>query len=358
MRGARRPGVRWHFIGTLQSSTAHHVADLADVVETRGGRARDARGSPAAPRGRGRPLDVLIEVDLTGARDRRAPRRSAGARRPSSRRSRGSRLRGLMTLAADPRGRRGRAAVVPPAPRAARRAPREPPRGAGPVDGDVVGLRGRGRGRRYDGPHRNGVVRSANAVTQEEGSDGRRVEEDAELPGARRGRRGVRRRDARGRAGAGPPHAAAGRPRGAGRDRGRRAHDRVAASGAAAHRRDPQVRAQALQRGARGRRPVQGRHRGHHEPAGHRGLDRAASRDFASGSSTGSTARSSWSPTASTCSRRPTSRSRPRTASGSPAAASTTSSEPGGGRRSTRRRFAVRLLAFPPMIAAANPLFA
>jgi uncharacterized pyridoxal phosphate-containing UPF0001 family protein len=27
-------GPRWHFIGTLQSHTAHRVADLADVVQT------------------------------------------------------------------------------------------------------------------------------------------------------------------------------------------------------------------------------------------------------------------------------------------------------------------------------------
>ena len=31
------PDARWHFIGTLQSDTAHHVAALADVVETLAG---------------------------------------------------------------------------------------------------------------------------------------------------------------------------------------------------------------------------------------------------------------------------------------------------------------------------------
>ena len=49
--------------------------------------------------------------------------------------------------------------------------------------------------------------------------------------------------------------------------------------------------------------------------------------DFAPGSSTGSTARSNWWPTASICSPRRTSRSRPRSASGWQAAASTTSSD-------------------------------
>ncbi|MGZ8607339.1 MAG: YggS family pyridoxal phosphate-dependent enzyme, partial [Actinomycetota bacterium] len=28
------PDARWHFVGTLQASGAHHVAELADVVET------------------------------------------------------------------------------------------------------------------------------------------------------------------------------------------------------------------------------------------------------------------------------------------------------------------------------------
>ncbi len=44
--------VRWHFIGTLQTGTAHWVADLADVVETvsgeRGG-GPPGRGGPPPP---------------------------------------------------------------------------------------------------------------------------------------------------------------------------------------------------------------------------------------------------------------------------------------------------------------------
>jgi PLP dependent protein len=61
------PGARWHYIGALQTNTAHHVAALADVVETvTGGRgtARLARRATEA----GRTLDVLVEVDFTGAR--------------------------------------------------------------------------------------------------------------------------------------------------------------------------------------------------------------------------------------------------------------------------------------------------
>ena len=37
--------MRWHFIGTLQSSTAHHVADLADVVADACGGERATAGS-------------------------------------------------------------------------------------------------------------------------------------------------------------------------------------------------------------------------------------------------------------------------------------------------------------------------
>ena len=43
------PDVRWHFIGTLQTSTAHHVAALADVVETvAGGHATERLAGRAA----------------------------------------------------------------------------------------------------------------------------------------------------------------------------------------------------------------------------------------------------------------------------------------------------------------------
>ena len=60
--------MRWHFIGALQTNTAHHVADLADVVQTVAGeRAARRLAGRARPRP-GRTLDALIEVDLTGER--------------------------------------------------------------------------------------------------------------------------------------------------------------------------------------------------------------------------------------------------------------------------------------------------
>jgi len=60
-------GVSWHYIGTLQSSTAHRVADHADVVETVAGEHAARRLAGRAVRS-GRTLDALIEVDLTDGR--------------------------------------------------------------------------------------------------------------------------------------------------------------------------------------------------------------------------------------------------------------------------------------------------
>jgi PLP dependent protein len=66
------PAARWHFIGTLQTNTAHHVALLADVVQTiAGGRATERLARRAAEAGR--VLDAMIEVDLTGERTGVAP---------------------------------------------------------------------------------------------------------------------------------------------------------------------------------------------------------------------------------------------------------------------------------------------
>ena len=93
---SRCPGVRWHFIGTLQTNTAHHVAALADVVETVAGEhatERLARRAVAAHR----EVDVLIEVDFTGERQGVPPEAVASfADRVAS--MEGLRLRGLMTL--------------------------------------------------------------------------------------------------------------------------------------------------------------------------------------------------------------------------------------------------------------------
>jgi pyridoxal phosphate enzyme (YggS family) len=58
---------RWHFIGTLQTNTAHHVAALADVVQTiAGGHATERLARRATEAGRW--IDALIEVDLTTER--------------------------------------------------------------------------------------------------------------------------------------------------------------------------------------------------------------------------------------------------------------------------------------------------
>jgi hypothetical protein len=90
------PDARWHFIGTLQSNSAHHVAALADVVETlAGGRAtqRLARRAAASER----TIDALIEVDLTGERTGVAPE-EVGAMADVVAALEGLRLVGLMTI--------------------------------------------------------------------------------------------------------------------------------------------------------------------------------------------------------------------------------------------------------------------
>ena len=89
--------VRWHFIGALQSSTAHHVADLADVVHTVGGEHAARRLAGRAARA-GRELDVLIEVDATGERAGVAPE-LVPATADSIAALEGLRLCGLMTIA-------------------------------------------------------------------------------------------------------------------------------------------------------------------------------------------------------------------------------------------------------------------
>jgi pyridoxal phosphate enzyme (YggS family) len=100
-------GARWHFIGTLQASSAHHVAALADVVETViPGRPAERLARRAADAGRR--LDALLEVDFTGERAGVAPDdvlRAADAISALD----GLELRGLMTVAPitpDPEGAR------------------------------------------------------------------------------------------------------------------------------------------------------------------------------------------------------------------------------------------------------------
>ena len=90
------PSVRWHYIGTLQTGSAHHVAALADVVQTvAGGHATERLARRVVQEGRA--VDVLIEVDFTAERTGVPPERTQGvADRIAS--LEGLRLIGLMTL--------------------------------------------------------------------------------------------------------------------------------------------------------------------------------------------------------------------------------------------------------------------
>jgi pyridoxal phosphate enzyme (YggS family) len=91
------PGARWHFIGTLQSSSARHVARLADAVQTAipgHACARLARRSAEL----GRTLPVLVEVDFTGERNGVAPEATIAACDAVAALE-GVSLRGLMTIA-------------------------------------------------------------------------------------------------------------------------------------------------------------------------------------------------------------------------------------------------------------------
>jgi pyridoxal phosphate enzyme (YggS family) len=90
------PGVVWHFIGTLQTGSSRHLAELADVVETAvPGRALDRLGRRA--RGSSRTIPVLLEVDLTRSRSGVAPEAVLDAADAVAR-TEGVELVGLMTL--------------------------------------------------------------------------------------------------------------------------------------------------------------------------------------------------------------------------------------------------------------------
>jgi len=88
-------------IGTLQTSSAHHVAASADVVETLASERATRRLARRAAEA-GRTLDALIEVDLAGDRSGVAP---ADVPRFADLVARldGVRLVGLMTLPPIPR---------------------------------------------------------------------------------------------------------------------------------------------------------------------------------------------------------------------------------------------------------------
>jgi PLP dependent protein len=92
----RLDGVRWHYVGALQSHTAHSVAAIADVVHTLApGRAVERLSRRANDVGRR--LPGLVQVDFTGARTGVPPEEAAAfvdevAELP------GIELSGLMTL--------------------------------------------------------------------------------------------------------------------------------------------------------------------------------------------------------------------------------------------------------------------
>jgi pyridoxal phosphate enzyme (YggS family) len=90
------PEARWHFIGTLQTNSAHHVAELADVVETVvGGHPSERLARRAADAGR--TIDALIEVDFTGERTGAAPEETPSVADAIAALE-GLRLTGLMTI--------------------------------------------------------------------------------------------------------------------------------------------------------------------------------------------------------------------------------------------------------------------
>jgi pyridoxal phosphate enzyme (YggS family) len=89
-------GLRWHFVGALQSSTAHRVADLADVVHSIGSAHAAGRLAGRAQR-EGRRIPALVQVDFTGRRNGMEPEDLAGGL-ARLRGLAGIELRGLMTL--------------------------------------------------------------------------------------------------------------------------------------------------------------------------------------------------------------------------------------------------------------------
>jgi PLP dependent protein len=93
---------RWHYVGSLQSHTAHLVAEESDIVHTLApGRATE-RLSRRAEEG-GRRIPSLIQVDFTGARNGASPEELA-ALADEVEELPGLELSGLMTLPPMPEG--------------------------------------------------------------------------------------------------------------------------------------------------------------------------------------------------------------------------------------------------------------
>jgi PLP dependent protein len=94
------PDARWHYVGTLQSHSAHRVADYADVVHSlEPGRAVRRLGTRAARFGK--ELVALVQVDFTGRRAGTAPPETEAFVAEASRLD-GLRVEGLMTLPPEP----------------------------------------------------------------------------------------------------------------------------------------------------------------------------------------------------------------------------------------------------------------
>ena len=87
---------RWHFVGKLQSGSAHHVAELAHVVHSAEGGGALIRLAERAHR-LGRLVGCLVQVDFTGHRQGVEPSRLAAVLEQASALE-GMELCGLMTL--------------------------------------------------------------------------------------------------------------------------------------------------------------------------------------------------------------------------------------------------------------------
>jgi pyridoxal phosphate enzyme (YggS family) len=98
-KAAQVPGVRWHFVGAVQSNKARSVATYADVVHSLDRPALLEALSAGAARA-GRTVDVLLQVSLDGdpARGGAAPA-DVPALADGAAAAGGLRLRGLMAVA-------------------------------------------------------------------------------------------------------------------------------------------------------------------------------------------------------------------------------------------------------------------
>ena len=95
-------GATWHYVGSLQSHTAHLVAEVSDVVHTLApGRATERLSRRAE--GEGRRIPSLIQVDFTGARNGASPEELPGLADEVEGLP-GLELSGLMTLPPMPEG--------------------------------------------------------------------------------------------------------------------------------------------------------------------------------------------------------------------------------------------------------------